>query len=511
MNSDLPNSGLSTQADPLITATGIRKTFGPTVALDNAQAVLYPGEIHALMGENGSGKSTLLTILAGAQPADAGTITLHGRDLVGLTPAEARARGIAVVSQEPQLAPALTVGENIFLGRLPRRAGGVSWRETHRRAAEILAELQLDIDPRVAVSTLSLGRRQMVEIAKALADRPQVLLLDEATSSLDEADTRTLFALLSRLRAAGTAIGFVSHRMTEVMEHADRATVLRDGQYIGTRKLSETDEHELVSMMVGRDLKSYWHKASVAQGDALLRMVRVARGPLKSIDLTVNRGEIVGLAGLVGSGRSALLRTIAGVRPMEAGEMFLNRKAVRIRSPRQARQLGVGYVPEDRKGEGLVMHWSLYRNAGLSRVAALPVLAPISERIDRAAYAQGTQGLKVRTADPRQAVSELSGGNQQKVLIARELAITPDLLLLDEPTRGVDVGAKEDIYAQIAHLVRGGMGLMIASSELQELIGVCDRILVLFQGQIVADIPARDAREETLAYWASGAHLIGAA
>jgi ABC-type sugar transport system ATPase subunit len=496
---------------PLITATGIRKTFGPTVALDNAQAVLYPGEIHALMGENGSGKSTLLTILAGAQPADTGKIVLQGRELVGLTPAEARRLGIAVVSQEPQLSSALTVGENIFLGRLPTTAGRVSWREVHRRAAEILAELQLEIDPRAPVSSLSLGRRQMVEIAKALADRPQVLLLDEATSSLDEADTRTLFALLARLRAAGTAIAFVSHRMTEVMEHADRATVLRDGQYIGTRLLSQTDEHELVSMMVGRDLKSYWHKAEVAQGEALLRMVRVSRGPLKSIDLTVNKGEIVGLAGLVGSGRSALLRTIAGVKWMEAGEMFVNRASVRIQSPRHARQLGIGYVPEDRKGEGLVMHWSLYRNAGLSRVAALRALAPVTERIDRAAYAKGTEGLKVRTSDPRQAVSELSGGNQQKVLIARELAISPELLLLDEPTRGVDVGAKEDIYAQISALVQGGMGLMIASSELQELIGVCDRILVLFQGQIVADIPAAEASEEALAYWASGAHLIGAA
>ncbi|MBY6089862.1 sugar ABC transporter ATP-binding protein [Maritimibacter alkaliphilus] len=496
---------------PTLSATGIRKTFGPTVALDAAQAVLHPGEIHALMGENGSGKSTLLTILAGVQQPDQGTITLDGRVLDDLTPATARSYGIAVVSQEPQMAPALTVGENIMLGRLPVRAGKVDWRATHLRAAEVLAELHLDIDPRTPVSALPLGRRQLVEIAKALVDRPRVLLLDEATSSLDEAETRTLFGLLERMKAAGCAIAFVSHRMTEVMDHADRATVLRDGQYIGTRTLRETDERELVSMMVGRDLKSYWHKAEVSPGDRLLRMVRVSRGALKSIDLTVNAGEIVGLAGLVGSGRSALLRTIAGVKKAEAGEMFFAGHSVRIESPRQARRLGIGYVPEDRKGEGLVMHWSLYRNAGLSRVAALKALAPVTGRIDRAAYDAGTQGLKVRTSDPRQAVSELSGGNQQKVLIARELAITPRLLLLDEPTRGVDVGAKEDIYAQIAELVKGGMGLIIASSELQELLGVCDRILVLYQGQIVADLTAAEADEETLAYWASGAHEIGAA
>ncbi|MBT0957215.1 sugar ABC transporter ATP-binding protein [Alphaproteobacteria bacterium KMM 3653] len=492
----------------LFTARGIRRTFGPTVALADAEITLYPGEVHAIMGENGSGKSTLLSILSGALEPDEGQLTYKGQGLSRLTSASARDQGIAVVQQEPQLSPDLTVAENILLGRLPTRLGRIDWPRVYARAGEVLAELDLDLDPLSKVSTLSIGRRQMVEIAKGIADAPNVLLLDEATSSLDEADTNRLFALVDRLKARGTAIAFVSHRMSEVTERADRATVLRDGHYIGTTRIDETDEHSLVAMMVGRDLKSYWHKVPVEPGEDLLTLTGVSRNTLSDLNMRLRSGEIIGLAGLVGSGRSALLRTIAGVRPASTGEVRLNGTPVQITSPGQARRLGIGYVPEDRKAEGLVMGWSLLQNASLSKLGQSGPFAMITRAFDRAAYTHGAEGLGIKTHTPEQAVSELSGGNQQKVVIARELATGPRLLLLDEPTRGVDVGAKEDIYAQISTLVQGGMGLIIASSELQELMGVCDRILVLFQGRIVAEIPAAEATEQSLAYWASGAHEI---
>ena len=494
--------------DSILAADMISKSFGATVALDRVRVTLKRGEIHALMGENGSGKSTLLSILGGIQRPDGGTIMFRGQVLERLTPALARQCGIAVVSQEPQVLPALSVAENILMGKLPGRGGAVRWAETFVRAGEVLASLGLDIDPHMPVSALSLGRRQMVEIAKGLATDPSVLLLDEATSSLDEADSRVLFTLLERLKAKGVAIAFVSHRMSEVMELADCVTVLRDGRYIGETAIAETDENRLVSMMVGRDLKSYWHKAEVTPGADVLRMKSVSRGALKDIDLVLRKGEIVGLAGLVGSGRSALLRTIAGVKTPEKGEIELNGRRIDIPSPRQARRLGIGYVPEDRKSEGLVMAWSLFKNASLARMSQAPAFTVITTAFDRKAYEEGASGLRVKTSNPSQFVKELSGGNQQKVVIARELATSPQILLLDEPTRGVDVGAKEDIYSEISKLVQSGMSLVIASSELQELMGVCDRILVLFGGRIVAEVPAAEATEEVLAYWASGAHEI---
>jgi ribose transport system ATP-binding protein len=492
----------------MLIASGVCKSFGATVALDEARVTLRPGEIHALMGENGSGKSTLLSILGGVQRPDSARIILRGQHLERLTPSVARGFGIAVVNQEPQISPALSVAENILMGKLPGPRGVVRWAEVYARARDVLDVLALDIDPKVPVSSLSLGRRQMIEIAKGLAGQPDILLLDEATSALDDADSRTLFALLRGLKARGVAIAFVSHRMTEVMELADRVTVLRDGKYIGETAIADTDERSLVAMMVGRDLKSYWHKAEVTPGAEVLRLDGVSRGALKNIDMTLHAGEIVGLAGLVGSGRSALLRTLAGVKRHGKGQILLRGKATDIRSPRHARRLGIGYVPEDRKAEGLVMPWSLLKNASLARMSRANLFTLINDAFDRGAYTDGSNGLRVKTSNPRQSVRELSGGNQQKIVIARELATDPQILLLDEPTRGVDVGAKEDIYAEISKLVRDGMALVIASSELQELLGVCDRILVMFRGSIVAEISASQATEETLAYWASGAHEI---
>jgi len=492
----------------VLQATGIHKSFGGAIALHDARLTLHGGEIHAVMGENGSGKSTLLAILSGALRPDAGTIGVDGRSVAALDPVAARAAGIAIVHQEPQLAPSLTVAENILMGRLPASGGFLRWQTVNARAQAVLATLGIDVDVRTKVAELSIGRRQMIEIAKGLVDEPRILLLDEATSSLDEADAAILFRLLRALRDRGVAIAFVSHRMTEVMQLADRATVLRDGHFIGTTPVAETDERALVAMMVGRDLKSYWHRAPARPGKVLLDLQNVSRGSLRDVTLTVRAGEVVGLAGLVGSGRSALMRTIAGVRTATSGAIVVDGQRVDPASPAHAHRAGIGYVPEDRKVEGLVMGWSIRRNAALSRMNLRGPLAFLGRAFDEAAFADGSQGLKIKATDSGQRVGELSGGNQQKVVIARELATRPKVLLLDEPTRGIDVGAKEDIYAQIAKLVGEGMGLLIASSELQELLGVCHRICVLYQGRIVAEFDAEEATEEAIAYWASGAHEL---
>jgi ABC-type sugar transport system ATPase subunit len=497
--------------EPALAAKGISKAYNGVPALDDVKLELQPGEIHAILGENGSGKSTLLSILSGALGADGGSITIGRATYGSLDPLSARSCGIALVHQEPQLAPALTVGENIMMGRLPGRAGFVAWNRMHREAQRLLDALGISLDAKIMVSALSTGRRQLVEIAKGLVDEPRILLLDEATSSLDENDVAILFTLLRALKAKGVAIAFVSHRMKEVMSLADRATILRDGRYVGSVEIADTDEHRLVALMVGRNLKNFWHKVHVAAGAPVLEVTGVSRGPLQDVSLTVREGEIVGLAGLVGSGRSALMRTLVGVKPPKIGTVAIAGRPARIGNPRDAHRLRMGYVPEDRKAEGLVMGWSILRNAALAVMNDRAPLAFLRQRFDEAALAAGARGLSIKSSSTGQAVRQLSGGNQQKVVLARELATKPKLLLLDEPTRGIDVGAKEDIYAKIATLVGDGVGVLLASSELQELIGVCDRIYIMFQGRIVAEIAAADATEEAITYWSSGAHEVAGA
>jgi ABC-type sugar transport system ATPase subunit len=494
--------------DVLLAASGIRKTYTAVTALDNVGIELRAGEIHAVMGENGSGKSTLLSILSGAQAPDAGTISIQGTDYAALDPKFARKLRIEFVPQEPQLAPALTVAENLFLGRLPGKGPLLQWRKLQADAQRMIDDLGFGLDARALVSSLSTGRRQLVELAKALVEKPDVLLLDEATSSLDEPDVMLLFALLQKLKQRGVAIAFVSHRMKEVMSLADRITVLRDGRYIGSGFTGQVNERQLIAMMVGRNIETFWHKADAEKKEILLEMKQVSRGPLRDISLHVRAGEIVGLAGLVGSGRSATMRTLMGVKPSREGVISVRGEPRRIDNPRAAHGLGLAYVPEDRKAEGLVMAWPIFRNVSLSIMNGRSPLSILTSAYDAQALARGARGLSIRSTGPNQVVQQLSGGNQQKVVIARELATEPTVILLDEPTRGVDVGAKEDIYKQMAELVQRGVGILMASSELPELLGVCDRIYVLFRGRIVAELDAKEATEEGIAYWASGVHEL---
>lgn len=489
---------------PVMTAHAIRKSYAGVVALDDVALRLRAGEIHAVMGENGSGKSTLLSILSGGQRADSGVLEIDGRALTHLEPRQAAKLGVALVHQEPNLSAEMTVAENILMGRWPTRGPVVRWGELQRTAQRVLDELGIPVDAGTRVRSLPVGRRQVVEIAKALQLRPRILLLDEATSSLAEDDVVALFALLRRLREDGVAVGLTTHRMSEVMQLADRATVLRDGRLIGTVEIADVDEHQLVSMMVGRDLSSFWHKEKVKLGRPLLEVVGLRRGLLRDVYLTVRRGEVVGLAGLVGSGRSALVRTLAGLRRPEAGRILLDGRKITITSPRDAQRLGIACVPEDRKASGLLLDWSVRRNASLAAMNDLGPLRRVTRAFDLDALRRGSEGMRIGLQGPEQRARQLSGGNQQKVVIAKSLAVGPRLLLLDEPTRGVDVGAKEDIYARVAALARSGMGLLVVSSELPELLGVCDRILVMCQGRIVGEFSRDDATEEGITYLAAG-------
>ncbi|WP_437535000.1 sugar ABC transporter ATP-binding protein [Sorangium sp. So ce726] len=497
--------------EPLVRAVGIVKRYPGVTALDGVDFEVLPGEVHAIVGENGSGKSTLLGVISGAIRPDGGHVARGGRNprvLQPGDPAESRAAGIAHAQQEPQIAPALSVAENVMMGAWPTRLGWVRWRELRRRAAEVLARIGVDLDVDAPAGQLPLGRRQLIEIARALLIEPRVLLLDEATSALTDDDVARLFGVVRALRDEGVGIALISHRLREVFELADRATVLRDGRVVGTVAVADTTERCLVSMMVGRDLASFWHKEAVPIGAPALVVRELRRGVLRDINLTVRQGEIVGLAGLVGAGRSALVRTLIGERRALAGEILVDGERVQIESPAHALRLGIACVPEDRKAQGIVPEWPVRMNASLVALCARAPWALISRGFDLAALKRGAGGMTVRAASVDQPVGRLSGGNQQKVVLAKNLAIAPRVLILDEPTRGIDVGAKTEIYAELAALARAGMGLLVVSSELPELLGVCDRIYVMFRGRIVAELPRHEATEERIAYYSTGAHEV---
>lgn len=499
---------MSTPSAPLLEVRDVVKHFDVVTALDRVDFDVHAGEVHALVGENGSGKSTLLSILAGAQRPDAGSILVDGVTRTFSSPGDAHELGIALIHQEPQVVDDLTVAENILLGQWPRVRGMVAWRSLRRRATEVLEGLGVDLNVNANVGDLPLGRRQIVEIARALALDPRVLLLDEATSSLSEQDTQALFSHLMRLRSDGVGIVYISHRMRELFELADRATVLRDGVVVSRTQMADTDERRLASTMVGRDLEGYWHKAETTRGRPVLEVRGLSRGHLEDVNLDLHEGEVVGLAGFAGSGRSALVRTLVGLRRYRTGHVILDGHEVKIRDPQHALSLGIACVPEDRKAHGLILDWSVERNSSLACAAQRSPLALLRRRWDREVFERSSHGLRIKAASPDQPARSLSGGNQQKVVVAKNLGLSPRVLILDEPTRGVDIGAKADIYAIIADLVSKGMALLVVSSELPELLGVCDRILVMHRGRIVKELSREEADEETIVFFSSGAYEL---
>jgi len=493
--------------DPFLQATALHKRYGGVHALRGAGITVYPGEVHALVGENGSGKSTLLGILSGQIRADSGSVSLAGRPAAFRNPTDALRGGIATVTQETTLAPELSIAENIFLGhRMVRRGPLIDWRATRRHALHALGRLGLELDPSLPVRRLRPDQQQLVEIARALSIDARVLVLDEPTSSLTDDEVASLFALVGNLRTEGVAIIFVSHRLREVFELADRITVLRDGLTVGDARAAELDRATLIQLMVGRALEEVEPPVVQERGGRPALRVRglTLPGRVSAVDLDVEPGEIVGLAGLVGAGRSELLETVFGVHRASAGTVEVDGGQASFRSPREAIRGGVAFVPADRKLEGLVHEMSVRENLVMASTSRLARLRRPVARRELRVVRESFEGMRIRAASSRVLVATLSGGNQQKVVLAKWLATFPRVLMLDEPTRGVDVGAKAEIYQLLFDAAESGLGVLVSSSENQELLTLCDRILVMFRGRVAAELSREEATEARIAHFAGG-------
>jgi len=490
-------------AAPLIRMRGIHKSFGPVKVLEGVDFELLPGEVHALMGENGAGKSTLMKILTGIYAPDAGTLEVDGQPASIATPADAEKHGIAIIHQELNLIPALSVADNLFLGREIQRFGLLDHRAMTRRAMEWLARVGMErLDPATLVERLSVGQQQMVEIARALGQNARVLIMDEPTAALTEHETNTLFKLIRDLRAQGTGIVYVSHRMEEIFALCDRISVLRDGHFVGTRPVPGLAFDEVVKMMVGRTLDARFPTRTPNIGDVRLKVEHISGGMVRDVSFDLHAGEVLGVAGLLGAGRTELARLLFGLDKPSEGTITLDGKVVTPTSPNDAIQSGFGFVTEDRKAQGLVLDLSLRENVSLPRVPAHAGL------VDRASEKKQTRGLiealKIRARDMELNVRALSGGNQQKVVLAKWLALKPRVLILDEPTRGVDVGGKAEIYHIINQLAEQGVAILMISSELPEVLAMSDRILVMHEGRATALLDGHGATQEAVMTAATG-------
>lgn len=485
---------------PILSVRDISKSFGPIRALKTATFDLFPGEVHALMGENGAGKSTLVKILAGLHAPSGGHILVAGTETTLPSPRAASKAGIAVVHQELLLFNELTVAENVFSGHNPMRGGIVDWSAMRSRARELLADLDChDLDVDRKVGSLSVAMRQRVEIARALNHDARVLILDEPTAALGERDAERLLDIVLKLRARGVGIIYVSHRMNEIFRIADRMTVLRDGTFVGTRPAAETTEGELIGMMVGRAVDQIFPKVDVPIGPPVLEVEGLTSGPLvKNATFTLRKGEILGIAGLVGSGRTELALTLFGITPAQSGTIRLNGKPLRVNSPRAARDAGFAYVPEDRGHQGLVRPMTIRENISMAVLDRISPMGFISRTREAALARKGFDLLGVRAANVEQQVGQLSGGNQQKVVIAKWLETNPSVLILDEPTRGIDVGAKAEIHRLICELAGRGLAILMISSELPEVLAMSDRIMVIADGRISATFDRVGATPEAV-------------
>ena len=479
----------ATDPSPIIELRDISKSFPGVQALKNVHLDVHAGEVHALLGENGAGKSTLIKIVSGVYQPDVGTIRIDGGDIRFDSPFAAQRAGIATIYQELLLFPELSVAENIFMGHVPRnRYGAIDWATMRRNAETLLASLDIhDLDVRRIVGSLSIGNRQRVEITKALSQNARVLIMDEPTAALGEHDVMRLFEIVRLLRGRGVGIVYISHRLEEIFLLADRVTVLRDGEYVATKAVAETDRDDLIHMMVGRRIEQLFPKLPAAVGAPALELRNVACPPLvQPTTLTVRAGEIVGLAGLVGSGRSELAQTVFGITPASAGEIRVMGRPVAVRGPADAKRAGISYVPEDRGTQGLVRPMSIQHNLSLTVLRVISQVAFLNRRAERRLAIDSIKRLAIRASSVGQLVNELSGGNQQKIVLAKWLATAPRVLILDEPTRGIDVGAKSEIHRLMSELAAQGLAILMISSELPEIMGMSDRILVLREGSIVA-------------------------
>jgi ribose transport system ATP-binding protein len=497
------------EGDVLLKLEGISKSFPGVRALHEVHLEVRKGEVHALLGENGAGKSTLMKILSGAYTRDAGEIYWEGRPIVIHHPREAQDLGIGIIYQEFNLVPQLSIAENVWISREPFRNRAlqlIDWKEMRRRTQELLDELHLPLDPKRLVAGLGVAQQQMVEIAKALSLDAKLLIMDEPTSALTDTEINQLFTLIRRLKERGVSVVFISHHLDEVFQICDRGTVLRDGEYIDTVELARVTEDDIIRLMVGRNLDQQYPKVSAQRGDEALRVEGLNReGVLHDISFTAYTGEILGIAGLVGAGRTELMRAVFGADPINSGRVYIFGKETTVKSPQVAIRAGVGLLPEDRKQQGLVLMLSVLHNismASLDRLTSNLLLRLGDERKQAGGF---VDKLRIMTPSVNQQVQYLSGGNQQKVVLAKWLASQSKVLIFDEPTRGIDVGAKVEVYNLMNNLVENGVAVVMVSSEMPELLGMSDRILVMHEGRIAAELSRQEATQEKVLAAAMGA------
>jgi rhamnose transport system ATP-binding protein len=491
--------------DLVLEASSISKAFAGVRALKSVSFELQAGEVHAVIGENGAGKSTLIKIITGAVMPDAGTIRVRGELVPHMDPRISKGLGIAAIYQQPSLFPDLTVAENIALAL---ETGGawrtLNWKARSRLAAELLERAGASMDPERLVATLSMPEQQLVEIAKAIGAQARIVIMDEPTASLTEREVESLFRVIARLRSEGVGVIYISHRLEEISAVADRVTVLRDGESIATKRIDEVDRAELIRMMVGRELESIFPKREIVPGEVVLELRDVSNSVVRHVSLTVRRGEILGIAGLVGSGRTQLAETIFGLTPADSGEILLRGEIVKIASPAEAIQHGIGYVPEDRPRHGAILEMSIAANTSLANLKKVAHGGLIDRREENALAERFVRQLRIKTPSIDLETGSLSGGNQQKVALARWLAINPAVLILDEPTQGVDVGSKSEIHSLMADLAARGLAIVMISSELPELLGMSDHIAVMNNGMIRGTLDRKDATQHAILSLALG-------
>jgi len=495
-----------TGQSPVLRLEGIVKTFPGVRALDGVSLGILPGEVHALMGENGAGKSTLMKVLGGIHQPDEGTIFVGEQPVVMSGPLEAKAKGIMFIHQELSLAGELSVAENIYLGELPRnRFGLVDWADLERKTNDILSRLKVGFGARTRVGNLSIANQQMVEIARALTVDAKAVIFDEPTASLTDAEKVVLFEVIADLRSQGVGIVYISHRMEEIFKITDRISVLRDGQYRGTVNTSETDEESVIQMMIGRKLDLSRLASHHELGDVALEVRGLSCGHLfEDVSFSVRSGEVVGFYGLVGAGRTEIAETLFGLREPTAGTILLNGEELRIASPADAIARGISLVPEDRKTQGLVLGMNCRDNMTLPQINDLKAGPFVAEGAEVAIFDQYRDKLDIRTPGWKQMVGNLSGGNQQKIVIAKWLSMHPSVLIVDEPTRGIDVGSKSEIHNLIRDLAAHGYAVIVISSEMPEVLHVSDRIVAMYSGRVMRTFTSEEVTEDTLIQAISG-------
>lgn len=496
-------------ATPMLELEGISKSFPGVKALKNVSFTLFPGEIVGLSGENGAGKSTLNKILGGVYQPDEGTIRLDGKQIKIHNTNAAIDMGISIIYQELSLVPELSVAENLFLGAVPSRAGKISFKLLYQKSREVLSVLGLDLDPRTKVGALSISTRQLVEIGKALARDARILIMDEPTSSLGKEDAEKLFATMRSLKAKGYGILFISHRMEEMFEITDRITVMRDGEIAETRATADWDMDSLVFSMVNRKIEQFYPKREVKIGREVLVAENVENRLISDVNLTLREGEIVGIAGLVGSGRSELLKTLYGVYPVRRGRILLDGKTLNVKSPREALKRGIALVPENRKEEGLILESTVKENIVLSILKKLTKNGIVrGGLIDRCADGAITE-YQIKTPSREQKAVKLSGGNQQKIVLSRVSETVPKILLMDEPTRGIDIGTKVEIYNKIMDYAEKGAAILLVSSDMSEILELTDRIYVMREGSMAAELNSKSTDSKEVMDYSTGGKKHG--